>query len=128
MQSAASQHANGNRMFASGVRLETQGAVDVIRIDGSLNGEKLDELANTISRVLVNGAPMVICDLAGVQLIDSVGLEWLLDTADEIVTSGGEMKLAAAPPLISDILRLTGVGDRFETFPTTREGVGSFSQ
>jgi len=117
-----------SQTMVHGVRLETQGAVDVIHIDGTLNGEKTNDLANAMSRIMQNGAPMVVCNLAGVQLIDSVGLEWLLDAADEVVMSGGVMKLAAATPLIADILRLSGVGDRFEMFDSAREGVGSFSR
>lgn len=117
-----------SQTMVHGVRLETQGAVDVIHVDGSLNGEKITELTNAMSRIMQNGAPMVVCDLSSVQLMDSVGLEWLLDAADEVVMSGGIMKLAAATPLIADILRLSGVGDRFEMFNTTREGVGSFSK
>lgn len=110
------------------IRVETQGAVDVMHIDGMLNAEKTTELASVLAQVNRAGAPMVVCDLSQVPLIDSEGLEWLLDAADAVGRSGGTMKLAAPSPLVEDILRLTGIGKRFEVFETAKAGVGSFSR
>lgn len=110
------------------IQVDTQGAVDVVQIDGSLNADKTDELSTALVQVNKAGAPMVVCDLSQVQLIDSDGLEWLLDAADEICVNGGTMKLASATPLVADILRLTGVEDRFEVFDTAKAGVRSFSR
>ncbi len=110
------------------IHVETQGAVDVVRIDGSLNAEKATELAAALAPVIKTGAPMVVCDLSRLQLVDSDGLNWLLDAADEISHNGGTLKLAAPTPLVADILRLTEVGDRFEIFETSNAGVGSFAR
>ncbi|MGI9457550.1 MAG: STAS domain-containing protein [Aeoliella sp.] len=108
--------------------METQGAVDVMRIDGTLNAEKAKELASAVGRAVRAGVPMVMCDLTAVQLVDSDGLEALLDAHEEVTMRGGAMKLAGATPLVSDILRLTGAGDRFEMFDTASAGVGSFAR
>ena len=110
------------------IRVETQGAVDVMQLDGTLNAEKATELNEALSQITEAGAPMVVCDLSHVQLVDSEGLEWLLDAADEVALGGGTMKLAAPTPLVADILRLTGVGRRFEIFDTAKAGVGSFAR
>ncbi len=110
------------------IHVETQGAVDVLNIDGSLNAEKANELAAALVQVTKAGPPMVVCDLSHVQLVNSDGLEWLLDAADEIAQNGGTMKLAGPSPLVADILRLTGVGSRFEIFDTAKAGVGSFAR
>jgi len=110
------------------IRVETQGAVDVLQVDGTLNAEQTTELAAALEQVTKAGAPMVVCDLSEVQLIDSAGLEWLLDAADEISLGGGTMKLAGTTPLVADILRVSGVGQRFEMFDNVKSGVGSFSR
>jgi anti-sigma B factor antagonist len=110
------------------IHVETQGAVDVMQIDGSLNADKANELAAALVQVTKAGAPMVLCDLSRVQLVDSDGLDWLLDAADQITHNGGTLKLAGPSPLVADILRLTGVGSRFEIFDTAKAGVGSFAR
>jgi anti-anti-sigma factor len=107
---------------------ETQGAVDVVQVDGTLNREQSDALAEKFVQIVKEGTPMVVCDLTHVQLIDSEGLEWLLDASDSVTHNGGTMKLAGLSPLLSDILRLTGVSNRFEIFETAKAGVGSFSR
>lgn len=110
------------------IRIETQGAVDVLHCDGTLNADKAPDLNAALEQVTQAGAPMVVCDLSRVQLVDSDGLEWLLDAADEVTNNGGTMKLAGPTPLVADILRLTGVGKRFEIFDTAKAGIGSFSR
>lgn len=110
------------------IRIEAQGAVDVIRVDGALNETTVDELQHAWQEVLRSGAPMVVCDMSGINLIDSVGLEWLLDAQEEVAVRGGAMKLAGCPPLVNDILRVTGVRERFEVFETAGAGVGSFAR
>ncbi len=107
---------------------ETQGAVDVLRIDGTLNAEKSAELADALAQVIQAGAPLVVCDMTAVPLIDSDGLEGLLDAQEEIAMRGGAMKLTGTVPLVSDILRLSGVGDRFEMFETSSAGIRSFAR
>ncbi|WP_425397164.1 STAS domain-containing protein [Aeoliella sp.] len=110
------------------IHTETQGAVDVVKVDGTLNAEKIGELAQTLERLTKAGAPMVVCDLAHTQLVDSDGLEWLLDASDQVASCGGTIKLSGLSPLVADILRLTGVAERFEIFETAKAGVGSFSR
>ncbi len=107
---------------------ERQGEVDVMRIDGTLNAEKSQELNEALQKVLQAGVPMVLCDMAALQLIDSDGLEGLLEAQEEVSQHGGAMKLGGLSPLVSEILRVTGVGDRFEIFDTAMAGVGSFSR
>lgn len=110
------------------IHVETQGAVDVVRIDGILNADKVSELSGAWEKIASSGAPMVVGDLSGVQLVDSDGLEWLLDAMDLVAYRGGAMKLAGVTPLVADILRLTGVGERFEIFDNAKSGVGSFAR
>jgi anti-anti-sigma factor len=66
--------------------------------------------------------------LGGVQLIDSAGLELLLDVRDRCLRSGGALQLAAPNPLCRDILQATGLASQFAIFDTVTAAVGSFAQ
>ena len=109
-------------MFA----VESQGAVDVVRPTVPLNHEHAEELAETIASGLGSGQPMVVVDLGEIPLIDSAGLESLLDGLDAIRSKGGTLKLASATPLCQEILRITTVAEKFEHFPDVKSAVGSF--
>lgn len=110
------------------IKSETQGAVDVMRITGTLSAEQRDDLCEQVARVSHDGAPMVVLDMCTVQLVDSDGLELLLDVADEVHHHGGDVRMAALSPLVADVLRTTGVADQFEIHDTVAAAVGSFAK
>jgi anti-sigma B factor antagonist len=103
-----------------------QGAVAVIAGAAPLNHESADEARSLLQRCFSGGQPMAVFDLENVSLIDSAGLEMLLDAQEEFAWRGGALKLAAPTPLCRDILHLTGLDRRFEVYENTRSAVGSF--
>jgi anti-anti-sigma factor len=111
-------------MFA----LEKQGAVCVLRPKAPIEAKHCDEMKRTALQGLGSGRPMLVVDFHDVPLVDSAGLEALLDLRDAVEAKGGAMKLAAINPLCADILRVTGVGPRFEQHELVRGAVGSFAE
>lgn len=109
-------------------RVETQGAVDVVHVDGPLNVESVEHLHDTLSARLSDGLPMVVLDMAEVPIMDSAGLDALLDAQEQIVHQGGTLKLSGLAPLCQEVLRVTEVGKRFACFAETKSAVGSFVQ
>ena len=104
----------------------TQGVVDVIRGDSPLNAERVPEVAGLLRECSRNGQPYVVLDLEDVPLIDSAGLELLLDVKEEYALLGGALKLASPNPLCKEILVVTGLDENFEIHDETLSAVGSF--
>ena len=71
-----------------------QGAVDVIGGGDRISGEHVAELATVLEGCVERGQPQMVLDLQGVALIDSAGLELLLDMQEECQRMGGALKLA----------------------------------
>jgi anti-anti-sigma factor len=103
-----------------------QGAVAVIAGAAPLNHESAGEAQSLLRRCFGGGQPMAVFDLENVSLIDSAGLEVLLEAHEEFARRGGAVKLAAPSPLCRDILHLTGMDLRLEIFENTRAAVRSF--
>ncbi len=103
-----------------------QGAVDVIAGEMPLTREYAGDLASVIDQCLDHGQPMAVLDMQKIPLLDSAGLERLLDGQDEFLKRGGMLKLAAPSPLCRDILVATGVGANFEIYGDVKSAVGSF--
>ena len=110
------------------IAVETHGAVTVLTPDSPINTEHAEDLGATLEGSLKQGLPMIVLDLSGVALMDSTGLEALLNAHDAVRSRGGNMKLAGPTPLVEDILTATGVGQRFELFANSKSAVGSFSK
>ncbi|MDA1054755.1 MAG: STAS domain-containing protein [Planctomycetota bacterium] len=103
-----------------------QGAINVISATLPLNSESLDLLDSAFAECFREGQPHAVLDLRSVPLIDSAGLEQLLDLRDRFQQKTGVLKLAGANPLCQDILSITGVAAYFEIFPEVNQAVGSF--
>ncbi len=111
-------------MFA----VKSQGAVEVIVPNVPLKGDYVGELLETVHHCLADGLPMLVINLHDVPLLDSDGLESLLDVRDVVQKRGGTVRLASLTPLAQDILRVTGVARHFEIFPDEKAAVRSFVQ
>jgi anti-anti-sigma factor len=105
-----------------------QGSINVISGAVPLTGDALDLLDNAFADCLNEGQPRAVLDLRNTPLIDSAGLERMLDLRDRFQKKTGVLKLAGANPLCHDILSVTGVGLQFEVFPELSQAVGSFIQ
>ena len=107
---------------------EKQGAVDVLSLDQPLKADLAEELAAALGQSLSAGQPMAVIDMQRATMVDSAGLEVLADQQKLFEHRGGALKLASATPLVRDVLRITGVGERFEIFGETKTAVGSFNR
>jgi anti-anti-sigma factor len=105
-----------------------QGAVEVISGGERIAGHEVAELASVLERQLDRGQPQIVLDLQGVAVIDSGGLELLLEVQEKCQRMGGALKLAGMGALCSEVLKATGVGSRFEIFRDSGGAVRSFVQ
>jgi anti-anti-sigma factor len=110
------------------ISVDKQGAVCVVRPQAPLVGEQCALLRSAALKGLGAGRPMLVIDLQEAPLVDSAGLETLIELQERLETRGGAVKLAAVTPLCADILRITGVGDRFELHAVVKSAVGSFAE
>jgi len=71
------------------------------------------------------GASRLVADLSGVTFCDASGLAVLVGVARRAGLLGGVLRLAAPAPLMSTVLRLTGLDSRLEIFATVPEATGA---
>ncbi|MGN6543514.1 MAG: STAS domain-containing protein [Aureliella sp.] len=105
-----------------------QGAVYVLSGTDPLSAEHVESARAVSEQCYGKGQPQIVINLAGVPLIDSAGLEFLLDLRDRAVRSGGAVQLAEPKALCRDILQATGLAGQFAIFDQLNAAVGSFAQ
>ena len=69
---------------------------------------------------------MLVLDMHEVPLIDSAGLEALVEVQQQIQNKGGNIKLASLNQLCKEILRITRIEEKFETYQDVKSAVGSY--
>jgi len=103
-----------------------QGAVDVLEGRGPLNSDSTETVRELLARCIAHGQPRVVFSLEDVPLLDSAGLELLLDARDQCRQRGGTLALAAPNSLCRDILHVTGLDRSIDLHEDVLTAVGSF--
>ena len=104
------------------------GAVDTISGTLPLTRDHQAAFMKAVDSCLGNGQPRVVVDLCGIPLIDSAGLETLLDVRDLCHKLGGSVVLARPNPLCRDIFRINGIDKELQIFEDSVKAMGSFAR
>ena len=107
--------------------LNRHGAVTVLRPTGPLRAEAIEALDEQLQPLFTGGVPYIVIDLSETPLIDSAGLEWVLDLDEACCRRGGCVRICGAGELCRDILRITAVGATVQQFDELTIALGSFA-
>ena len=102
------------------------GAVTVLKPEGPIVASEAMDLRTRMDQAMKDHLGRVILDMSAVPLVDSEGLEALLDVSDHALTTGRWLKLCAANRTIREVLELTGLSNHFEHYEDTGSAVRSF--
>lgn len=105
-----------------------QGAVDLIRGDQPMVSQTLEELTGLLDRCIGQRQPRIVIDMTSIPLVDSCGMELLVDCQRQSIARGGCIKLASPTQLCREILKATNVIAMFEVFDNSLEAAGSFAR
>jgi anti-sigma B factor antagonist len=102
------------------------GAVYVIRCNGRVvAGEELGVMEASINRGLRECRRFVI-DVGGVSRVDSTGLGLLVRFLSHMRSRGGDLRLAATQPFLSNLLRATKLTTIFRVYDSEEQAILSF--
>jgi len=105
-----------------------QGAVDVVGCDGPIDASSASQFEVFARERVASGQPRLVIDLANVPIVDSKGLEAILDLQDNCLPRGGMTRISSPTPLVREILDVTEVSAAVEVFEDLAQAVGSFAQ
>jgi anti-anti-sigma factor len=108
--------------------IEKNGVVSILRSDRPLNCESVESACESSAKCLSGARLRVVVDFSHIPLLDSQGLEWLLNTHEKCASTGGRMVIAAASPLCRDIIAVTRVADCCEIYNDLLSAIGSLSR
>jgi stage II sporulation protein AA (anti-sigma F factor antagonist) len=103
-----------------------QGAVDVIAADGPITKDTSGEFVVFVEGYLGAGQPRLVVDLSAVPLMDSAGIESLLNLYDDARRRGGKLCVSTPNPLMNDILDISEVSTVVQVYPSSTAAVASF--
>lgn len=104
------------------------GTIDTLEIDVPLSSETDSAFRACWQQLLTARPPRIVLDMRSIPLLDSSGLESLLDLKERCEEMGGMVVLARPNPLCQDILRINGLNRDFQVFSDYVQALGSFSK
>lgn len=104
------------------------GSVDTISGNQPLTREHQSAFLSSVESCFGNGQPRIVFDLSNIPLLDSVGLELLLEAGDRCHKLGGGFVLARPNGLCRDILRINGIDKELNIYDDAVKAMGSFAR
>jgi serine/threonine-protein kinase RsbW len=95
-------------------------------ISGRVDAVTAPQLNKTVHAQIASGARFVLLDLSDVTFLSSSGLRSLLLIRKELMTLGGELRLAGLQPQVHEVFALTGFTQVFAIHVTAEEARASF--
>ncbi|HPR64329.1 MAG TPA: STAS domain-containing protein [Thermoanaerobaculia bacterium] len=109
------------------IRIEEQGNVSVIRLDGKLTTGSGDvSLRQTIKDLLDKDRKSILIDMARVKNIDSGGIGEMVSSYTTAKNRGAALKLLNMPERAMAIFHMTQLITVFEVYEDEKEALTSF--
>ncbi len=111
------------------MQLQRAGNVAVFQCEGPIiSGAEAEHLEKTVDSELRAGGKHLVLDVGAVSRVDSVGLGLIVRLFMRAQKNGGDLKLAAPPAFVINLLQVTKLSTIFEVFSSAREAVMSFQK
>lgn len=103
------------------------GDVTVVDVSGKVTiGAGAEQLRDTVQEALNGGATKILLNLGQATVVDSSGIGEFVSAYTRVTNRGGNLKLAALPPKVHDILTITQLITVFDVYDSEDEAVASF--
>jgi anti-anti-sigma factor len=102
--------------------------VVIMPVSGRVDAVTAPQLNKTVHEQIDRGARFVLLDLSAVPFLSSSGLRSLLLIRKELMTLGGELRLAQLQPQVHEVFTLTGFVQVFAIHPSVEEAREAFGQ
>ncbi len=93
----------------------------VVVVAGAVDGRNVPSFADRLDALHRAGMRHLVLDMAGVTMLCSAALGYLVNLADSLGEVGGEITIACITPKVKEVFDLIGLCSFF-TFQDTRDG------
>jgi stage II sporulation protein AA (anti-sigma F factor antagonist) len=100
---------------------EERDTLAIIAPHGDMDASTAADFQAELDRLLGRSVRYFVLDLAGVGFMDSTGLATLVRLYKHVRIGEGDVRLAAVPPQVMEVLTLTRLDRVFETSATPAE-------
>ena len=104
---------------------EHKGDVTVFSISGRVDSDTTPAMDAELEK-LVSKEKKVVLDLKDVEFLSSAGVRAIVKALKTAKKSRSNLKLAAIPDHIAEVLQMLGMMELMQTYPSLEEAIASF--
>ncbi|MHC4924817.1 MAG: STAS domain-containing protein [Planctomycetota bacterium] len=110
------------------IALRQVGAVVLLSFSRPVNLEGDTSIAfrDRVKKIIADGKTQLVVDLSAVKFIDSFGLGALVSALRVVRGANGDLKLAAVPEKVSQVLQLTRLANVFDCYDSMPDALAAF--
>lgn len=102
-------------------------AVELLQLEGQLDAHTFNTLQAELEGIVAADQPRVVLDFAKLEYISSAGLAVLKKMSREFRAKDGDIRLAALPQKIMNVISLLGFDQVIQVHPDVDAALASFS-
>ncbi len=115
-------------MILAFARTEIAPGLIALAVKGSIHcGSECTQLESEVDKLIEEKCKRVILDLSSVTTMDSAAIGTVVRALRKLKGTGGDLRLACAPPLIARSLEQTKVNKIVATFATVADAARGFA-
>ncbi|MFG0331489.1 MAG: STAS domain-containing protein [Phycisphaerales bacterium] len=103
------------------------GAVVVVGPKGALTRETAERFTAHLLEIRAQSMGRLVLDVTNIPLVDSRGLEALVEVTETMADSGAPLKLCGANDTLREVLELTELTSLFDYFESKTDAARSFA-
>ena len=104
------------------------GTVSVIKMRSSLIGDGVAQCRQSVQDCLKNRRNQLILDMTDSPIVDSEGLEMIVDSQESCLSRGGKLVIIEPQPVCKEVLEITGINEFVAVFEDLREALKDFAR
>ena len=91
------------------VRVERRGSVAVIYSEGYINNQGGEEIARAATELLDEGSRILLLNLAGSKIVNSIGISILIEVLEKMLELEGTLAFCCLTPTIQKTFHIMGL-------------------
>ena len=108
------------------IRENKSGKVNIVSLHGSIDALTAEHITDRLNEVISKGEIHLVLDMSQVDFMSSAGLRSILGALKQTRRKGGDLYIAASPPGVARILKMSGFMTISHTFESVDEAVKGF--
>jgi anti-anti-sigma factor len=105
------------------VTVERRDTVAVIYTEGYINNQGGEEIARVAYKLLDEGFKVLLLNLAGTKIVNSIGISILIEIIEKMIEIDGRLGFCCLTPTIEKTFQIMGLAQYARIFPNETAGL-----